>query len=70
MHGNGVISLLALEAWRHARASPGAAQDAVYGCVDWYLYHEQALASGSPAAPPQQVCESSSTDGPATQPFR
>ena len=67
MHGNGVISLrLAREAWWHARASPGVGQDAVYGCVDWYLYHEQALANGSPAAQPQQVHESSTADQPGS----
>jgi hypothetical protein len=61
MHGNRVISLgLPREAWLQARPSPGVGQDAVYGCVDWYLYHDQTLASSSPAALPQQVRESAS----------
>ncbi len=39
-----------LEAWRQIHVSSGVDQGAVYGCVDWYLYHEEALASETPAS--------------------
>ncbi len=34
--------------WRGLRDLAGADPDAVYGCVDWYLYHEPTLAECTP----------------------
>jgi hypothetical protein len=51
MRGNSVVTLRrAREAWPPSQAAPRAETDAVYGCVDWYLYHDPALATGSAAA--------------------
>jgi len=54
MHGNSVITLRpARAAWPPIAGAPRADADAVYGCVDWYLYQDRALASC--AAGPQSV---------------
>jgi hypothetical protein len=51
MRGNSVITLRpAHEAWPPVQAVARAAADAVYGCVDWYLYHDPSLAACSAAA--------------------
>ena len=53
MRGNSVMTLRAArEAWPPVQAVARAAADAVYGCVDWYLYHDPTLAA-SPAAADQ-----------------
>lgn len=51
MRRNSVITLRpAREAWPPVQAVARAAADAVYGCVDWYLYHDPTLAACSAAA--------------------
>jgi hypothetical protein len=51
MRRNSVVTLRAArEAWPPVQAPPRADANAVYGCVDWYLYHDPALAAGSAAA--------------------
>jgi hypothetical protein len=51
MRGNSVITLSsARAAWPPVQAIARAAADAVYGCVDWYLYHDPTLAACSGAA--------------------
>ncbi len=61
MQANGVISLRpALGIWRTLRDFTGADADALYGCVDWFLYHEDATARDAPArtaepAPPSDA---------------
>ena len=51
MQGNSVISLRpALGMWRVPRDLTGADPDALYGCVDWFLYHE--VAAGACSALP------------------
>jgi hypothetical protein len=51
MRGNSVITLRpASKAWPPIQASPRAESKVVYGCVDWYLYHDPALAARCAAA--------------------
>jgi hypothetical protein len=51
MRRNSVITLRpARAAWPPIQVAPRAETDAVYGCVDWYLYHDPTLAARSAAA--------------------
>jgi hypothetical protein len=55
MHGNSVVTLRQTrEAWPPVQAGPRADANAVYGCVDWYLYHDPTLA-GCSVAPEKEL---------------
>ncbi len=60
MQRDSVISLRPpLGIWRGLRDPAGTDPDAVYGCVDWYLYHETlaGCAPHSPRAEPSRRIE-------------
>jgi hypothetical protein len=51
MQRDSVISLRPAQGqWRRLRDLAGVDPDAVYGCVDWYPYHDSALATREPSA--------------------
>jgi hypothetical protein len=70
MQRNGVISLrTALEAWRQVHASSSVDQGAVYGCVDWYLYHEEALTGSSSSSQQMSPPKGAAPTGGAAWPL-
>ncbi len=69
MQRDSVIALHpTLGMWRGLRDLTGADSDAVYGCVDWYFYHEQTLtecAVRTPHGEPVTVVEPTPQNGAA-----
>ncbi len=64
MQWTGVISLRpALGMGRTLRDVTGADPDAVYGCVDWFLYHETPFTTCSSPGEPAAVSESARPSG-------